>query len=65
MLMGPGIAVPELLSETGLTLDGFDLIEMHEAFGGQVLSNLAAWERGWKRNARKRGISAGSSPRTL
>jgi acetyl-CoA acetyltransferase family protein len=51
LLMGPGIAVPELLSEIGLTLDDFDLIEMHEAFGGQVLSNLAAWERGWKRDA--------------
>jgi len=50
LLMGPGIAVPELLDETGLTLDDMDLIEMHEAFAGQVLSNIAAWERGWKRD---------------
>ena len=25
-----------------------DIVEMHEAFGGQVASNLAAWEQGWK-----------------
>lgn len=48
LLMGPGIAVPRLLGRLGLTLDDFGLIEMHEAFGGQVASNLAAWEHGWK-----------------
>jgi acetyl-CoA acyltransferase len=31
-----------------MQLDDFDVVEMHEAFGGQVASNLAAWERGWK-----------------
>jgi acetyl-CoA acetyltransferase family protein len=51
LLMGPGIAVPDLLAETGLTLDDMDLIEMHEAFAGQVLSNIASWEQGWKREA--------------
>lgn len=50
LLMGPGIAVPDVLAETGLTLDDMDLIEMHEAFAGQVLSNIAAWEQGWKRD---------------
>jgi len=50
LLMGPGIAVPELLAEVGLTLDDMDLIEMHEAFAGQVLANIAAWEKGWKRD---------------
>jgi len=48
LLMGPGVAVPRLLHRLGLTLDEIDLIEMHEAFGGQVASNLAAWEHGWK-----------------
>ena len=48
LLMGPGIAVPRMLAKAELTLDDFDLIEMHEAFGGQVASNLAAWEHGWK-----------------
>jgi acetyl-CoA acetyltransferase family protein len=48
LLMGPGLAVPRMLRRAGMRLDEFDLIEMHEAFGGQVASNLAAWERGWK-----------------
>jgi len=48
LLMAPGVAVPRLLTRLGLSLDDFDLIEMHEAFGGQVASNLAAWEHGWK-----------------
>ncbi len=48
LLMGPGVAVPRLLRKAGLHLDDFDLIEMHEAFGGQVAANLAAWEHGWK-----------------
>ncbi len=51
LLMGPGVAVPRLLKQLGLTLDDMDLIEMHEAFGGQVLANLAAWEKGWKEEA--------------
>lgn len=48
LLMAPGVAVPRLLRRTGLELDDIDLIEMHEAFGGQVACNLRAWEDGWK-----------------
>lgn len=51
LLMGPGIAVPRLLQRHRLTLDDIDIIEMHEAFGGQVASNLKAWEQGWKEPA--------------
>lgn len=51
LLMGPGVAVPRILERTGLDLDEIDLVEMHEAFGGQVACNLAAWERGWKERA--------------
>lgn len=51
LLMGPGIAVPRLLDETGLTLADMDVVEMHEAFAGQVLCNLRAWERGWREPA--------------
>ena len=51
LLMGPGLAVPRLLRKTGLSLSDMDLIEMHEAFGGQVASNLRAWENGWKEPA--------------
>jgi len=42
LLMGPGIAVPKLLQRTGLKLSDLDIIEMHEAFGGQVACNLRA-----------------------
>ncbi len=51
LLMGPGITVPRLLRRAGLTLQEIDLIEMHEAFGGQVACNLEAWKRGWKEPA--------------
>jgi len=51
LLMAPGVAVPRLLRKTGLSLSDMDLIEMHEAFGGQVASNLRAWEQGWKEPA--------------
>ncbi len=51
LLMGPGVAVPRVLRKTGLKLSDMDLIEMHEAFGGQVACNLRAWEQGWKEPA--------------
>lgn len=51
LLMAPGVAVPRLLRKTGLSLADMDLIEMHEAFGGQVASNLRAWVQGWKEPA--------------
>ncbi len=51
LLMAPGVAVPRVLAKTGLLLSDMDLIEMHEAFGGQVASNLRAWEQGWKEPA--------------
>ena len=51
LLMGPGVAVPRVLRQAGLELADMDLIEMHEAFGGQVACNLRAWEQGWKESA--------------
>ena len=44
LLMAPVYAVPCLLARNGLTLQDFDFYEIHEAFAGQVLCNLAAWE---------------------
>ncbi len=38
-------------SRSGLELEDMDLIEIHEAFGAQVLANAAAWEQGWKGKA--------------
>jgi len=44
LLMAPAYAVPRLLERNGLSLQDFDLYEIHEAFAAQVLSTLAAWE---------------------
>ncbi len=43
LLQGPAYAAPLALDRAGLTMADIDLIEMHEAFASQVLSNLQAW----------------------
>ena len=48
LLMAPGVAVPRLLQRNKLDFDKVDLVEVHEAFAGQVLCNMAAWKQGWK-----------------
>jgi len=44
LLMGPVLAAPVALDRAGLDLKDIDLIEMHEAFAAQVLSNLHGFE---------------------
>ncbi|HMB90945.1 MAG TPA: hypothetical protein VKP65_08870, partial [Rhodothermales bacterium] len=44
LLLGPAYAIPQVLDAAGLTLDDLDVIELHEAFAGQVLAVLAALE---------------------
>ncbi len=44
LLTAPVFAVPRMLARAGLTLDDFDVVEIHEAFASQVLATLAAWE---------------------
>jgi acetyl-CoA C-acetyltransferase len=44
LLMAPAYAVPRMLDRAGLTLQDFDLYEIHEAFASTVLATLAAWE---------------------
>jgi acetyl-CoA C-acetyltransferase len=44
LLMAPAYAVPRLLARNGLTLQDFDVYEIHEAFAATVLATLAAWE---------------------
>lgn len=44
LLMAPAIAVSRLLARNNLTLQDFDYYEIHEAFAGQVLCTLKAWE---------------------
>ena len=52
LLMGPVLAAPVALARAGLTLADMDLVEMHEAFAAQVLSNLQGFESvEWARRA--------------
>ena len=44
LLMAPTIAVARILDRSGLSLQGFDYYEIHEAFAAQVLATLKAWE---------------------
>ncbi len=40
LLQAPAIAAPIALQRAGLSLEDIDLVEMHEAFAAQVLSNI-------------------------
>lgn len=51
LLMAPAVAVPRLLRRLGLTINDFDRIEIHEAFGAQVAANIKAWGQGWKESS--------------
>ena len=44
LLMAPAYAVPRMLKDAGLQLQDFDFYEIHEAFAGQVLCTLKAWD---------------------
>ena len=44
LLMGPVLATPVALERAGLALKDINLVEMHEAFAAQVLSNLRGFE---------------------
>ena len=43
LLQGPAYAAPLALDRAGLEMEDIDLMEMHEAFSAQVLSNLQAF----------------------
>jgi len=44
LLQAPVLAAPVALKRAGLSLKDIDLVEMHEAFAAQVLSNLKGFE---------------------
>ena len=44
LLQAPVLAAPMALARAGLALGDIDLVEMHEAFAAQVLSNLRGFE---------------------
>jgi acetyl-CoA acyltransferase len=43
LLMGPAYSTPAALDKAGLTLKDMELVEIHEAFSAQVLSNIRAF----------------------
>jgi len=48
LLMGPAYAVPKALDRAGISWRELGLVEIHEAFASQVLSNAEAWaSRTW------------------
>jgi len=48
LLMGPAFAVPMALDRAGIRWSDLGLVEIHEAFAAQVLSNVEAWgSRAW------------------
>ena len=52
LLQGPVLAMPVALARAGLSARDIDLVEIHEAFAAQVLSNLAALAtRAWAERA--------------
>ena len=40
LLLGPAFAMNKLLLKTGLSIKDIDVLEIHEAFAGQVLTNI-------------------------
>jgi acetyl-CoA acyltransferase len=44
LLMGPAYAVPKALDRAGIAWKELGLVEMHEAFAAQALSNIQAFE---------------------
>ena len=52
LLQAPVLAAPVALKRAGLRLQDVDLVEMHEAFAAQVLSNLKGFEsKAWAERA--------------
>ncbi|MFL5292620.1 MAG: thiolase C-terminal domain-containing protein, partial [Myxococcales bacterium] len=43
LLQAPAFSVPKVLRRAGMKLADLDLVEIHEAFAAQVLSNLQAF----------------------
>jgi acetyl-CoA acyltransferase len=62
LLMGPVFAVPLALERAGIGWHDLGLIEMHEAFAAQVLSNVKGFEErhGWNVDAAMVNVMGGS-----
>ncbi|MEX0845163.1 MAG: acetyl-CoA C-acyltransferase [Balneolaceae bacterium] len=63
LLLGPAYAIPKVLDAMELSLDDMDVIELHEAFAGQVLSVLAALDsNSFAKEALNRDKKVGAIP---
>ena len=63
LLMGPAQAIPKALERAELNLGQIDLVDMHEAFAAQVLSNLQALgSSAWMREHMGRDSAVGEVP---
>src|SRR6266513_1816205 len=61
LLQAPIFAVPKALERAGIQWKDLGLIEMHEAFASQVLSNLQGWGAlGWEINEDIINVMGGS-----
>ena len=47
LLLGPAYATPKVLDGAGLSISDISVFEFHEAFAGQILSNLKALDCDW------------------
>ena len=66
LLMGPAYAVPEALDRAGIGWRELGLVEMHEAFASQVLSNIRAFEsREWAQDKLGRSEPIGEVKRAI
>lgn len=60
LLMGPAYATPKALDAAKLKLSDLSLIDMHEAFAAQVLSNTQAFEsKAWAEQKLGRSLAIG------
>jgi len=61
LLQGPLWAVPKALERAGIPWSSLGLLEVHEAFAAQVLSNFKGWgEKGWDVNPDIINVMGGS-----
>jgi acetyl-CoA acyltransferase len=63
LLAAPAIAIPKALAAAHTTLADIDIVDMHEAFAAQVLSNLKALgDADWQKKHAGQAEAAGTVP---